>query len=110
MMPHAGPQAYGVAVLVVALAALARWLLHPLLEHNLPFITFFASTFIVAWRSGRGPTLVAVRRGRGPMLLESRDHLVATGIATGVMGEQRLRSLRRAEAHAAHAEQAQSLA
>jgi signal transduction histidine kinase len=120
-------RAYGLAVMAVAVATLVRWLLQPLLEQNLPFITFFGAAFLVAWWGGFGPTVVAVVLSAvladalflAPVTTSAQETLVsilglglfvAIGLATGIMGEQRLRAQSRAEIHAAEAARSQELA
>jgi signal transduction histidine kinase/CheY-like chemotaxis protein len=50
---------YGVAVLAVLVALLARWLLQPVLGDNVPFLLFFPAIMIAAWFGGLGAGLLA---------------------------------------------------
>ena len=50
---------YGFAVLVVALAAIIRILLKPIIPTGFPFLTFFLAVMLAAWRGGLGPGLLA---------------------------------------------------
>jgi two-component system CheB/CheR fusion protein len=54
---------YAAAVLFVALAFGARWLLNPVLGDRKPFPTFYVSMTAAAWLAGLGPTLLAVVLG-----------------------------------------------
>ncbi len=110
---------YGAAALAVAVAALLRALLQPILEFNLPFITFFGAVFLTAWWLGFRPTLFAVGLSAiaagflfFPPATSPRDDLftaiglvlfIAIGVGAAVMGEGRLRAQRRAEAEATEA-------
>ena len=47
-----------VAVLAVAAACGARFLLDPLLGDGVPFITFFPASFAVAWWGGLRPAVL----------------------------------------------------
>jgi signal transduction histidine kinase/ActR/RegA family two-component response regulator len=119
--------AYSGAALVVGIATLVRVLLQPYFEQNLPFATFFTGVFVTAWLYGFGPTLfatllsalIAERLFLAPVVTFAQEGavtaigltlFVATGLAAGAMGESRLRAQRRAEVHAAEAEQARALA
>src|SRR5262249_35779550 len=53
---------YGSAVVSVALAAGARWLLDKPLG-GFPFVTFFIAVLFTAWYGGLGPSLVALVLG-----------------------------------------------
>jgi PAS domain S-box-containing protein len=50
---------YGVAVLAVALAVLARLPFQPLLGETTPFLFFFPAIMVAAWYGGLGPGLLA---------------------------------------------------
>lgn len=50
---------YGAAVLAVAVLALLRWLLDPLLGPGVPFILFFPAVMLGGWIGGLGPGLLA---------------------------------------------------
>ncbi|HYC56405.1 MAG TPA: ATP-binding protein [Candidatus Binatia bacterium] len=54
---------YATAVVAVALAALVRWLLAPLLGYGLPFVTFYFATIAAAWFGGLYPGLLSVVLG-----------------------------------------------
>ena len=54
---------YGAGVGGFAVALLARVLLHPLLQSDLPFITFFAGIALAAWVGGRGPSVLSAVLG-----------------------------------------------
>ncbi|MCE9547499.1 MAG: DUF4118 domain-containing protein, partial [Planctomycetia bacterium] len=51
---------YGLAVASTVAAAAARWLLDPVFEDRLPFITFFAAIALTAYFGGFGPAVVSV--------------------------------------------------
>src|SRR5688500_9524088 len=51
---------YVVAALVVAVATLARALLSPALDHDLPFVTYFPAVVIVSWYGGLRPAILAL--------------------------------------------------
>ena len=55
--------AYGVSLAAVAVAAVARLLLDPLLADRLPFITLFFAVGFAAWYGGQGPGLMALVSG-----------------------------------------------
>jgi PAS domain-containing protein len=50
---------YAAAVAAVAVAALFRWWLSPLLGVNAPFLTFFLAVGVAAWIGGFGPAALA---------------------------------------------------
>ncbi|QEH33430.1 Signal transduction histidine-protein kinase/phosphatase DegS [Aquisphaera giovannonii] len=54
---------YAAAVVFVALAVLARWLLEPILEDRQAFPTFYVSVTAAAWWGGLGPTFLALALG-----------------------------------------------
>jgi two-component system cell cycle sensor histidine kinase/response regulator CckA len=104
------------AVLAVAVAALARMLLQPILGYGLPFITFFAAVFLIAWWLGLRPALLAVGlsaiaagllffpAGRLPqerlLTAVGLALFMAIGAGAAAMGEGRLRAQRRAQREA----------
>jgi PAS domain S-box-containing protein len=55
-----GLDRYVVAVLAVAAAVVARLLLAPILDNNVPFITFFPAVLVAAWYGGLLPGLLSV--------------------------------------------------
>jgi PAS domain S-box-containing protein len=55
--------AYGLAVVAVALAWVARWLLDPVLGDELPFFTFYFAVLFASWRWGLGPGLTSLALG-----------------------------------------------
>jgi two-component system cell cycle sensor histidine kinase/response regulator CckA len=83
---YADGHPYVLALLIVAVATLARLALRPLVGSELPFITYFAGVFV----------------GLGLF--------VAIGLGTGFVGEGRLQALRRAEDQTADAHRLQWLA
>ncbi len=106
---------YGGAVLVVAVAGVVRWLLQPLLDFNLPFVTFFGAVFLCGWLYGLRPTVLAallsavtadvlffppVDAAEHGVLLSALGLglFVAIGIGIGILGEGRLRALERVQA------------
>jgi len=117
---------YGTTVLVVAVAALVRALLQPLLGYGLPFITFFAAVFLVAWSMGFRPAIVAVAVSAllagllfFPPAASTHEALLTTvglvlfigiGLGAGAMGEGRLQAQRKAEREAADARHVRSVA
>lgn len=112
-------RAYAIAVAAVLATGALRLLLNPLLGHELPFITFFGAVFLSAWLGGFGPTLVATllsaaltlilffappgSSGPGPVGITGLIVFMTTGLATGWLGESRIRNQRRAEALAEEA-------
>src|SRR5262245_60828228 len=54
---------YVVAVAATATAVLIRWLLNPLLDHRLPFITLYGAVAVAVWFGGWGPALLATALG-----------------------------------------------
>jgi PAS domain S-box-containing protein len=54
---------YVVAFGATAAAVCARWLLNPLLDHRLPFITLYAAIAVAVWVGGWRPALVATVLG-----------------------------------------------
>ncbi len=95
---------YGLTVTAVATAAVARWLLDPLLHDNVPYATFFAAVAFAAWLGGLRTGLLATVLGclialylfvppRFSLPLTSVPHLVgaavfaAVGITIAAFGE-----------------------
>jgi two-component system cell cycle sensor histidine kinase/response regulator CckA len=108
------------AVAAVSVAIVLRNLLAPWLGTEFPFITLFPAVFVIASIGGFGPAVLAtllsalavlyllIGLGSVP-LLDHADELglafyVATGLATGLLGEARLRAHRRSAAAARVAE------
>ncbi|HVE89636.1 MAG TPA: PAS domain S-box protein [Burkholderiaceae bacterium] len=56
---------YLFAVGAVAVAAVVRWLLGPLLADHLPFLTFYIAVAVTAWYGGLRPALLATALGFG---------------------------------------------
>lgn len=54
---------YGISVLAVAVAALARWWIGPMVGSALPYPTFFCAILVAYWFGGLGPALVATAGG-----------------------------------------------
>jgi PAS domain S-box-containing protein len=54
---------YFAAVVAVAIAALARFALNPVLGESVPFITFFLAVAVAAWIGGFGPSALATALG-----------------------------------------------
>jgi PAS domain S-box-containing protein len=91
------------------LACLARWILAPVLGHNLPLFTFYFATVFAAWYGGFGPGLVSLILGIAcgtfffadpPYSLVVRSvanqfdalRFAGVGVAISVMSEMLLRS------------------
>jgi two-component system, cell cycle sensor histidine kinase and response regulator CckA len=104
------------AIAAVSVAIVLRNLLAPWLGTEFPFITLFPAVFLVAFVGGFGPAVLAtvlsafavlylfIGLGAVP-LLDHADEIglafyVVTGLATGVLGESRLRAQRRSAAAA----------
>jgi signal transduction histidine kinase/CheY-like chemotaxis protein len=111
---------YGIAVLAVAAALLARLLLDPLLGDNLPFLLSTLAVVVVAWHGGFGPSLLALLLSlftTAYFFLPPRHDLAASlvghrvlsagflflGATVGVFSEALRAARRRAEAHASEA-------
>ena len=124
-LEHVHP--YLLAVFIVAVATLARFLLQPLVGNELPFITYFAAVFVSAWRLGWRPTALAVGLSAllaeelflpgvagggasGLLSLIGLGLFIAIGLGTAFVGEGRLRALRQAEGQAIEALRLQALA
>ena len=123
--PASGPSGnrlllYFWAVAAVSVALVVRILLSPVLGKEFPFITLFPAVFVVATVGGFGPSVLAtllsavaaeylvLDLGSAPFL-DRADQIglafyIGTGLATGLLGESRLRSQRRAAASARFAE------
>jgi PAS domain S-box-containing protein len=54
---------YVVAVAATAVALFVRWLLDPLLDHRLPFITLYGAVAVAVWVGGWRPALLAAILG-----------------------------------------------
>lgn len=54
---------YLFAVGAIAVAAIVRWLLGPLLAEHLPYLTFFIAVAVTAWYGGLRPALLATALG-----------------------------------------------
>lgn len=54
---------YGMAILVVTIAVLSRWLLNPLLDHRLPFATMYPAIAVTVWFGGGRPAFLAAVLG-----------------------------------------------
>ena len=54
---------YLFAAAAVAVAAVVRWLLGPLLANNLPYLTFYIAVAVTAWYGGWRPALLAMVLG-----------------------------------------------
>ncbi len=108
------PATYLWAVAAVALGVALRTLLAPVLGAGFPFITFFPAIFVVAYLGGFGPTLFATILSAlavaylfthpvpilplgDPAAQLGAALFTLSGIATGLLGESRLRAHLRAE-------------
>ncbi len=54
---------YFFALVAVAVAAIVRWLLGPLLADHLPYLTFYIAVAVTAWYGGLRPALLAAALG-----------------------------------------------
>jgi len=54
---------YVAAVAATGAALFVRWLLNPLLEHRLPFITLYGAVALAVWYGGWGPAVLATLLG-----------------------------------------------
>ena len=54
-----GWRRYALMLGAVALSALVRWLVDPVVGTRLPFLTFFLAVFTTAWFAGLRPTIGA---------------------------------------------------
>src|SRR5947208_16901038 len=87
---------YLIAVAAVAVAALARALIHPLIGPQYLYATYFVAAVLVAWYAGTGPAALAFGLGllaaewrlalTDPSIFARRDHLVGMALygLTGV--------------------------
>ncbi len=108
------------AVLAVAIGVSLRSMLTPELQSRLPFITLFPAVFVTAYVGGLGPTILATLlsifaalslfidpAGSSPLADRVAYFGVTifglSGVATGWLGESRLRAHRAARAAAATA-------
>ncbi len=111
---------YGAAIAAVAFAAILRLAVVSIFDQRFLFITFFLALFISAWYGGFGPTILALvlsiaivyyvlspserELDMARSLFAAGGTLFAViGIATGWLGETRLRAFRRVEEHAREA-------
>jgi signal transduction histidine kinase/ActR/RegA family two-component response regulator len=111
---------YGMAVLAVAAAQLARLLLDPLVGDGLPFLLATLAVVVVAWRCGFGPSLVALLLGlvttaycflppRHDLAASLAEHPVLAGgflflgVTVGIFSEGLRAAQLRTEAHAREA-------
>jgi PAS domain S-box-containing protein len=108
------------AVAATGLGIALRVSLTPALGRTLPFITLFPAIFLVAYLGGLGPTVLATFLGAlAALYLVIEPHSLSladpvaqlgtalfavSGIATGLLGEARLRAHRRASVAALNAE------
>jgi len=107
--------------------AAARWLLHPVLGEQFPFVTFLIAVLFAAWLGGLGPALLGTALGTLlalylfiPPTFQLSLHgttgtvsvllFITTGLIAGLLGESRIRAQATTEASAAAAEQAAELA
>lgn len=54
---------YGMMLAAVAVAAVVRWLLNPMLGESLPYFTFYFATLFAAWYGGLWPGVASVVLG-----------------------------------------------
>jgi PAS domain S-box-containing protein len=103
-----------------------RLLLRPVLGDELPFITLFPAVFLAAWAGGLGPALLATVASvvlalllffppafsptHGPIGIIGAGLFLLIGVATGWLGESRLRAQARSEAAAREASEAAAIA
>src|SRR5438067_503622 len=97
--------ALAAAALGVLAAWGAHWLMSPLLNDHVPFITFFPMVFVLAWWGGFWPTLYAAILGSlvidysilqpvGSFYIEIPEYrfglavFAAVAVATGWLGEK----------------------
>ena len=59
-MKPPGTASYLAAVAAVVAAAIARWLLDPLLGRELPFFTFYFAVLFAAWYGGWEPGILSL--------------------------------------------------
>jgi hypothetical protein len=87
--PAPGPAHYGVAIALVLLAAVVRWLLVPLFGARLPFLTFYPAVAIAAWYGGLAPgALATVLAALMASLIVPTDDPLA--MRRGLLGRARL--------------------
>ena len=93
---------YGCAILLVALAVVARLALYPILGNRYPFFLFFIAVVLAAGYGGYGPSLLALvlswlsvdylflSSGANPSPFESKSQIafgfVLVGLAVTVLG------------------------
>jgi len=63
MMPFPAFHRYVGAVLLLALATLLRWALHPVLGEDYPLVTYFGAALLAVWYGGFGPAAVVFGGG-----------------------------------------------
>src|SRR5262245_44616861 len=61
--PRGAATSYAVALAIVAVATVVRWLLAPALGENVPYVTYFPAVALAAWWGGLGPGLMVVALG-----------------------------------------------
>jgi PAS domain S-box-containing protein len=54
---------YAIAAAAAAVAVLIRWILSPLLDYHLPFVTFFGAVAVAVWVGGWKPAVLAALLG-----------------------------------------------
>jgi PAS domain S-box-containing protein len=111
---------YLIALAVVLLATLARWMLDPFLGDRGSFITFWGAVGLASWVGGAGPGMVALvlgalaadyffippRGSLGLMKIESQIGMwmyLFTGSIMAVLAESQKRARASAERNASHA-------
>jgi PAS domain S-box-containing protein len=81
---------YVAAIGFVALALAARLALDPLLDDQLPFVTFFAGIAAAAWFGGLGPSILSMALGYGAAEMftvhQAHARWIATSLGFGVTG------------------------
>jgi signal transduction histidine kinase/ActR/RegA family two-component response regulator len=114
---------YGIAILAVAAALLARLAIDPFVGNGLPFIFFTLAVVAVAWHGGFGPSFVALvlgffavtwfflppRYSLGDSLNRPFNRFVLSGyvflgLTIGIFSERLRTARRRAEDHAREAD------
>jgi PAS domain S-box-containing protein len=111
---------YGGAIAAVGTAAVARWLLDPVLGDHHPYATFLLAVLFTAWCYGFGPSLLALLLGalsgsylfaepRASLAVAVQEHQIAlilyvgVGLACAGFSEALQAARRRAEAAAVEA-------
>ena len=115
---------YSIALATLAVALFTRWLLDPICENHLAFVTLYVALAITAWYGGLGPTLLVTILGglaaayafippRGsleialPLHRFQATYYLIAGIVIGLFGETARAATRRAEAKAEETRQKQ---